>query len=537
MAQKRMRVFAGPNGSGKTTLINKLKNIVQFGVYINADDIEKSLKDFGYLSLKDYKISLTTNDVQSYFKQSDFSPKKLNDDSLWKSFTISNSKLFLSNSINVNSYIAADIANFLRESLLNDGISFSYETVMSHISKLEFLKKEADNGRMIVLATASPILNAIEISKIHPLFNQVYGTDNKTNLKGNNKSAILIKLFGKGKFDYIGNSFSDLKIFSSARYSYLVNAPIFLKKKVKRISDLKFSWNSQKDSFLYLLKAIRPHQWVKNLLVFVPLITAHKLNSISLIAQTFYAFIAFSFVASSGYLINDLSDLNSDRSHPRKRFRPLASGKVSILSGSVLAFILFGVGIYLASRINGLFLITLFAYFITSLLYSFYFKKVVLYDVFILALLYSIRVFAGGDVIGVQLSFWLIAFSTFIFLSLAFVKRYSELMQVNNKEGLLSRGRDYIIEDIHLLQVMGIASGFSSVIVFSLYINSPEVAFLYSKPELLWSISLLFLFWISRIWLITVRGKMTDDPIIFAIKDLTSYVLFTLVGLILFFST
>lgn len=401
---------------------------------------------------------------------------------------------------------------------------------------LEFLKKESDNGRTIIMATASPISNAIEISKIHPLFDQVYGTDNKTNLKGKNKSTVLINLFGKGKFDYIGNSHSDLKIFSSSRYSYLVNVPIFLEKKVKRISNLQFTWNSQKDSLLSLLKAIRPHQWVKNLLVFVPLITAHKFNSLSLISQTFYAFIAFNFVASSGYLINDLADLNSDRSHPRKRFRPLASGKVSILSGSSLALILFGGGLFLASRISSLFLLILLSYFITSLSYSLYFKKAVLYDVFILALLYSIRVFAGGEVIGVQLSFWLIAFSTFIFLSLAFVKRYSELMQVNNKGGLLSRGRDYLIEDLHLLQVMGIVSGFSSVIVFSLYIDSPEVAFLYSKPKLLWSISLLFLFWISRIWLITIRGKMTDDPIIFAIKDLTSYILFSLVGLILFIS-
>ncbi len=415
-------------------------------------------------------------------------------------------------------------------------VQISPELLPYNTELLEFLKEESDNGRKIILATASPILKAIDISKIHPIFDQVYGTDNKTNLKGKNKATTLINLFGKGKFDYIGNSYSDLKIFSSSRYSYLVNAPIFLEKKVKRISNLQFTWNSRKNSLLSFLKAIRPHQWVKNLLVFVPLITAHKFSSLSLISQTFYAFIAFNFVASSGYLINDLADLNADRSHPRKRFRPLASGKVSILAGSILALILFGGGLFLASRISSLFLFILLSYFITSLSYSLYFKKAVLYDVFILALLYSIRVFAGGEVIGVQLSFWLIAFSTFIFLSLAFVKRYSELMQVNNKGGLLSRGRDYLIEDLHLLQVMGIVSGFSSVIVFSLYIDSPEVAFLYSKPKLLWSISLLFLFWISRIWLITIRGKMTDDPIIFAIKDLTSYILFSLVGLILFIS-
>jgi 4-hydroxybenzoate polyprenyltransferase/phosphoserine phosphatase len=400
---------------------------------------------------------------------------------------------------------------------------------------LEFLYKEAANGRVIVLATASPTSNANEISKVHPIFKQVFGTD-ETNLKGKNKLKILVNIFGEKKFDYIGNSNSDLRIFASSRYSYLANASNSLKKKTKKISNLQFTWNSGKGSLRYFLKATRPYQWVKNLLVFVPLITAHKFNSLPLISQTFCAFIAFSFVASSGYLINDLSDLNSDRSHPRKRFRPLASGQLSILSGAILALFLIAGGLYIASKLSFLFLIILLAYFVTSLSYSLYFKKAVLYDVFILALLYSIRVFAGGEVIGVQLSFWLIAFSTLIFLSLAFVKRYSELMQVNNKTGLISRGREYYTEDLHLLQVMGIVSGFSSVIVFSLYIDSPEVAFLYSKPKLLWVISLLFLFWINRIWLVTVRGKMTDDPIIFSIKDVTSYILFFFVGLILFVS-
>lgn len=409
------------------------------------------------------------------------------------------------------------------------------ELLPYNVELLKFLQKESGKGRKIILATASPIDYALEISKIHPIFNEVYGT-NEINLKGKNKLNLLIENFGEKKFDYIGNSNSDLIIFASSRYSYLVNATTSLKNNTKKISNLQSTWKSRKGSFGNFLKAIRPYQWVKNLLVFVPIITAHKFHSPHLIIQTFYAFIAFSFVASSGYIINDLSDLNSDRSHPRKRFRPLASGQLSILSGILFSLVFLGGGIYIATRLSFAFLLILFLYFVVSLSYSLYFKKAVLYDVFILALLYSIRVFAGGKVIGVQLSFWLIAFSTLIFLSLAFVKRYSELMQVNNKAGLISRGREYFLEDLHLLQVMGIVSGFSSVIVFSLYINSPEVAYLYSRPKALWIISLLFLFWISRIWLITIRGKMTDDPIIFAIKDITSYFIFFLVGLILFVS-
>lgn len=400
---------------------------------------------------------------------------------------------------------------------------------------LEFLQKESGKGRVIILATASHKSYALEIAKIYPIFDQVYGTE-KINLKGKNKLKLLIRLFGEEKFDYIGNSNSDLVIFGSCRFSYLTNASSSLRKRTKKVSNLQFIWGRKNNSLYYFLKAIRPYQWMKNLLIFVPLITAHQFGSPNLISRTILAFIAFNLIASSGYLINDLSDLNSDRSHPRKRLRPLASGQLSILSGLILAIVLWAGGLLIALKIGYLFLAILVSYFVISLSYSLYLKRLVLYDVFILALLYSIRVIAGGAVINVELSFWLIAFSTFIFLSLAFVKRYSELMQVNIKESLMSRGRGYFPEDLHLLQVMGVVSGFSSIIVFSLYINTQEVAELYRHPKLLWALSFLFLFWISRIWLITMRGKMTDDPIIFAIKDITSYCIFFLVGLILFFS-
>ena len=414
-------------------------------------------------------------------------------------------------------------------------VSIRLDLLPYNMRLLEFLRKESDNGRVIVLATASPISYALEISKIHPIFDQVCGTQ-EINLKGKNKLKVLIDRFGEKKFDYIRNSISDTVIFSLCRFSYLANVSALLKKKTKKISNLQFIWDRKNNPLLYFLKVIRPYQWMKNLLVFVPLITAHQFSSSNLIRQTIFAFVAFNLVASSGYLINDLSDLNSDRSHPRKRARPLASGQLSILSGLILALILWMGGIFIALKIDYLFLVILFSYFVISLSYSLYLKKLVLYDVFILAFLYSIRVIAGGVVINVELSFWLIAFSTFMFLSLAFVKRYSELMQINIKENLINRGREYFPEDLHLLQVMGIVSGFSSIIVFSLYINTHEVAELYRHPKLLWALSFLFLFWISRIWLVTIRGKMTDDPIIFAVKDISSYFIFILIGFIFFLS-
>ena len=375
----------------------------------------------------------------------------------------------------------------------------------------------------------------MEVAKIYPIFDKIYGTE-KVNLKGANKLKILINEFGESKFDYIGNSHSDLKIFASSRYSYLVNPSTSLERKTRKVSHLKHTWRSERFNLGDYIKAIRAYQWIKNLLIFVPLITSHSFNSLSVILQATAAFFAFSFAASSGYIINDLFDLNSDRSHPRKRFRPFASGKLSILSGAIFAIILLSGGLYLASQLNLMFLIILIIYFLISFSYSLYFKKIVLYDVFILALLYSARVIAGGVVADIPISFWLIAFSTFIFLSLAFVKRYSELVKIKDDKGLKDRGRQYVKEDLNLLQIMGIVSGFLSVVVFSLYIDSPDVAQLYSHPKILWGISLLFLFWVSRIWIITNRGQMTDDPIVFAIKDTTSYFIFLGIALIIFLS-
>ena len=409
------------------------------------------------------------------------------------------------------------------------------ELLPYNVELLDFLKEERNKGRKLILATASLQFSATEICKVHPIFDEIHGTES-INLKGKNKLNLLIELFGKSKFDYIGNSNSDLVIFASSRYAYLVNPKRSLERKTRKTSNLKHTWNSGKGSIRSYLKGIRAYQWVKNFLIFVPLITSHSFHSFNLFVNTTLAFLTFSFVASSGYLLNDLLDLESDRAHLRKKFRPLASGKLSIPSGFFLAITLLTVGLVIAANLDLLFLIVVTLYFLLSFSYSVYLKKIALYDVFILALLYSIRVFAGAIVINVTLSFWLIAFSTFIFLSLALVKRYSELIMIKNEPNLRNKRREYSVEDLNLLQIMGIVSGFLSVIVFSLYIDSPEVALLYSKPKILWAMSLLFLFWISRIWHKTIHGKMTDDPIIFAIKDITSYCIFFLIGVILFIS-
>jgi 4-hydroxybenzoate polyprenyltransferase len=412
-------------------------------------------------------------------------------------------------------------------------VELQYQLLPYNSEVINFLQQEFTAGRKIILATASPVACAVEIAKLQPLFSQVYGTENNINLKGANKLNLLIKEFGKGNFDYIGNAKPDLVIFASCRYAYLVNATSSVERSAKKLSNLKNSWGSSRATIKDYIKAIRAYQWIKNLLLFVPLVTSHSLQSFNLLLTSFFAFLAFNLVASAGYLLNDLLDIASDRRHPRKKFRPVASGKIPVTKALIIAVVFLAGGLIFAATLNLFFFAVLLFYFFTSFSYSLFLKKIVLYDVFILAFLYSIRVFAGAVVIDVALSFWLIAFSTFMFLSLAFVKRYSELMQIDDAADLKNRGRGYVVEDLNLLQVMGVVSGFLAIVVFSLYINSPEVTQLYSNPKILWATSFLFLFWVSRIWLFTTRGKMTDDPIVFAIKDVTSYVIFLLAGILI----
>ena len=414
-------------------------------------------------------------------------------------------------------------------------IIFPYDLLPWNKNLLSFLKAESLKGRKLILATASLKSNADEICKQFPIFDEILGTI-EINLKGQNKLKVLVDKFGEFKFDYIGNSKSDLTIFASSRYTYLVNPSISLERKTREVSKLKYIWKTKKSRFKEYLKAIRVYQWIKNILIFIPLITSHSFYVGKPLFDAILGFFAFSFTASGGYVINDLLDLNSDRSHPRKCFRPFASGKLSISSGILLASFFLVMGLWIASQVNTLFLMILCGYFITSFSYSLYLKKLVLYDVFILAFLYSTRIIGGGAASHISISFWLITFSTFIFLSLAFVKRYSELLKVDNNSSLKDRGRDYTKTDLNLLQIMGIVSGFLSVVVFSLYIDSPEIFQLYSRPKILWTISFLLLFWISRIWLITNRGQMTDDPIIYAVKDKVSYMVFAIIAVILFLS-
>ena len=416
-------------------------------------------------------------------------------------------------------------------------INFPYQTLPFNQSLLQFLREQKQSGRRLVLATASPLSAARSVAAVHPLFDEVYGTD-AVNLKGSKKQAMLTEKFGAQGYDYVGNSSADLPVFAGARCAYLVNGSRWLEQRTAKVARLKNYWPADRPHFLVSsVKAIRAYQWVKNLLVFVPVITSHSLSTGNSIGKAFLAFLAFSFTASAGYVINDLFDLKSDRIHPRKCKRPFASGNLSLVAGTLLVLLLLLCGVLAGSQLHWHFLVLLFVYFILSLMYSVVLKRLVLLDVFVLALLYSTRVVGGGVATDIPISFWLIAFSTFLFLNLAFVKRFSELMKVDGPSGLHERGREYLSDDLPLLRSMGIVSGFVSVVVFSLYINSPEILRLYTHPKFMWGICLLFLFWICRIWVVTNRGNMTDDPIIYAFKDKSSYVIFILVGFLIWLAS
>lgn len=279
-------------------------------------------------------------------------------------------------------------------------------------------------------------------------------------------------------------------------------------------------------------KALRVHQWAKNVLVFVAAFAAGKLMELHSIADLGLVFVAFSCVASAGYLINDLLDLESDRSHPTKRNRPLASGAMSVRQGVSLAVILMLGGLAAAACVSWLVGAILSAYFALTLTYSKILKRVIVVDAIVLASLYTMRVLAGAAAIDVAPSMWLLAFSTSIFFSLALIKRCTELLVMADAQRLATRGRDYRVGDLPYLQAMGIASGYMAVLVIALYLDSPNATALYHRPKALWAMCPLFLYWVSRLWIKTGRREMHDDPLVYGMTDRTSWIFFLCVAVV-----
>jgi 4-hydroxybenzoate polyprenyltransferase len=399
---------------------------------------------------------------------------------------------------------------------------------------IALIKEQRNLGRRIVLATASHKIYADKIAQHLQLFDRVLATENKTNLSAHQKRDALIAEYGINGFDYVGNSKDDLPIWQAARKAYLVEPEYGVAAKASAHGNVAQVIMSPKSSFKLWTKALRLHQWGKNLLIFVPLLASHQLNHLDLFYNSVLGFIFFGLCASSVYLLNDLLDLPDDRQHVTKRYRPFAAGLLSIKLGlficPLLLLLAFAGSLWL---LPFLFTATLAVYYMLTLAYSMVFKRRMVIDVITLAALYTLRIIAGAFVIFVWPTFWMLAFSMFIFLSLALIKRYAELLEAK-KEGKTKKtpGRGYFPSDLEMLASLGASSGYLSVLVLALYIQDQTTITMYHYPQLIWLACPLLLFWISRMWLLTHRGSMHDDPVVFAFKDRISLIIAGLFGAI-----
>lgn len=375
----------------------------------------------------------------------------------------------------------------------------------------------------LVLATASDARLARQVADHLGIFDEVLGTEAK-NLASAHKRDALVSRYGEQRFEYVGNSTADLDVWRSASAAHVVNPEFNVLARARRLGRLGEVFDDRVGYLRVLRKALRLHQWAKNLLVFVPLLATHKLSHWQLLGDGVLAFLCFGACASSVYLLNDLLDLKDDRRHRTKCNRPLAAGTFPVFHAMLWmpALLVFAFGaalLWLPAR----FALVLGVYYFLTLAYSLWIKRVVMLDVVTLAMLYTVRVVAGAAAIVAPLTFWILAFCIFMFLSLAFVKRYTELYEAREQgRGDAAPGRGYEVQDFELLASLGGSSGYLSVLVLALYINDVASQHLYGHPKVLWVACPLLLFWLSRVWLIAHRGRMNDDPIVFALRDRVS---------------
>jgi 4-hydroxybenzoate polyprenyltransferase len=399
---------------------------------------------------------------------------------------------------------------------------FNLQSLPYNEEFLVWLREQKSSGRRLVLCTASDVTIAKHIADYLQIFDEVIASDGSVNIAGGIKAEVLEKRFGYKGFDYAGNSKADLAVWCKARRATVVNASSYISKKAESICEVEKFFPVKVQGISVWRHALRVHQWLKNLLLFVPIIAAHQILHVDTWIALIFAFLSFSLCASSVYIANDLLDLESDRLHPRKRNRPFASGLLPVWKGVALAPLLLFISWMLGLYVGTSFLTCLAFYFILTCAYSLGLKRLVLVDCLALAILYTLRIITGAVAVGHLLSFWILAFSVFLFLSLAFVKRYAELevQLLSGNEKI--HGRGYHTSDATLIQTMGITSGYASVLVLALYLNSDAVVKLYQTPEFVWGGVPIMLFWISWMWLQAHRGNMHDDPLIFAIKDKAS---------------
>jgi 4-hydroxybenzoate polyprenyltransferase len=410
-------------------------------------------------------------------------------------------------------------------------VEFDASTLPYNQALIEWLQSQRPL-RPIILCTASDSRLAQSVAAHVGLFGDVLASDGVRNLSGRNKAAELIARYGERGFDYVGNASIDLAVWKHAHAAIVIAPRPGLARAAAKVSTVERVFPVPKASLRAWIKALRVHQWIKNVLVFLPLLASHRVLDVIALSHTAIAFLCFGLCASSVYLTNDLLDLSADRQHHRKRNRPFAAGTLPLAAGPVVAVILLIAGLALAWLISHIFFGVLISYFVLTTAYSVRLKRVMMLDVVVLAMLYTTRILAGAAALHTKPSFWLLAFSMFIFLSLAMIKRYTELLAAQKAGKVKASGRGYDVEDIPLIQSLGGSSGYLAVLVLALYIDSTAGESLYRHPHYLWMLCPLLLYWISRTWAIAHRGIMHDDPVIFAVMDNVSRVLLALAAII-----
>ncbi|MBY3757311.1 UbiA family prenyltransferase [Azospirillum formosense] len=395
---------------------------------------------------------------------------------------------------------------------------------------LKHLEAERRRGVPLVLATAADARVAEAVARHTGLFDRLLASDGVTNLTPERKRDRLIAGFGRGGFDYIGASAEDLPVWRAARKTLLVQPDADATPAVLADADVERMFKTASGSARDHLAAVRPLQWFKNGLVFVPMAAAHRLLDAEAMLHSLLAFAAFCLCASGGYLLNDLLDLPADRRHPHKRHRPLASGRLPVPRAVLMIPALLAGALGLAALLPPAFAGLLVLYFALSVAYSLRLKRITILDVLLLAGLYGLRVLAGSAATGIVASAWLLTFSMFLFLSLALVKRYAELMVMRAIDGDNAHARAYLLEDAELLAALGCASGYISVLALGIYASTDMP--LRSPDQWLTTgaVCPLLLYWISHVWLIAHRGRMRDDPLVFALKDPVSRIIMVLMG-------
>jgi 4-hydroxybenzoate polyprenyltransferase len=408
-------------------------------------------------------------------------------------------------------------ANLKRE--VTARVSLNVEHLPYNRPLLEYLMAQRGAGRKLYLATGADAALARRVAHHLGIFDDVLASDGETNLTGSHKLTDLQSRFS-GQFDYIGNAHPDLPLLSAAGTPMLANPNLWLRMAL-RSKGLKteHTFTDHAGNLRVFIRAIRVHQWAKNSLIFLPLLLAHRLDARALVAAVI-AFVCFSLCASATYIVNDLLDIEADRQHPRKRTRAFASGNLSAASGLGISAAFLAASFAAAVLLLPLsFVGWLTLYLVTTLAYSLALKRIVILDVLVLSALYTLRLLAGSAATKTYISPWLAAFSIFIFLSLAMVKRFSELQNVRDAGSQIANGRGYLLNDIEQVRSFGTSSAFASVVVFSVYIGQPDVMGLYHHHQRMWLMPPLMILWLCRVWLLASRGELDEDPVVFALTD------------------